>query len=97
MKIIFALIISALTSSAFAALPPYWDKVMQMQAVMNSREVENRIEEEIRVIEDLGNYTFRVSSRSCVTRVQLEAHSPRNVIGPITYTVKSVDVATCLP
>jgi hypothetical protein len=93
----FALLIAglAVSTNALASLPPYYDSVRRIEAVLSAEELPKKFGMgPVESILALDGLAYRVTSGSCEIQVQLEAHAP-NHPAPTTYTVKSVDSSRC--
>ena len=94
MKTLALIAFLASSASAFAALPPYWDSVKRIEAVINSPVVAARLVGPIVSIRVAQGLTYDIASVNCTARVTLKAHPPGRP-GPTTYTVQSVSRVVC--
>ncbi len=81
-------------TNSFAAVSPYWDSVIQVDAVVHSKAVADVLGTRITVIKSLGDLRFEVDSETCRATVTLSATGP-NQAGPVSYTVASVTDRYC--
>lgn len=89
------LVLATLSSTpALAALPPYWDSVRKITAVMNS-DVSKKVAGSINSIQQVGDLTYVIGTRFCQATVTLEAHHPGRP-GATSYTLKSIDKVHCI-
>jgi hypothetical protein len=94
MKIVLATLVSLLGLSANAAIPPYWDSVNQIEAVLKSSEVYGKLFGAITSVKSLGNYAYQVNTNFCQGTVTLEVHPP-SAPGANSYTFKSISDVVC--
>lgn len=94
MKMIALIAFLASSTSALAALPPYWDSVKRIEVAMNSPAVAERVRGPIVSIWLSGELSYDIASVDCTARVLLQAHAPGRP-GPTTYTVKSISRVAC--
>ena len=87
-------VLAAVTASSVAALPPYWDSVRQIQAILDSEERGARVHGAITSIRSLRDLTFQVETRSCQATVVLEAIPPDGP-GATSYVVETVMDVVC--
>ena len=80
--------------NAFASLPPYWDRVSQLETVTQSSRVANVFGEEIDSITFVRELTYRVSAKACAMDVNLRVDSASKY-GPVTYSVDDVGQKNC--
>ena len=93
-KLLLSLGFVAVSSSLVAALPPYWDSVRQIEAVLGSRLVAGKIHGAIKAVVKAQGLTYVVRTDRCVAKVALEAHAPQGM-GPTTYSVETVLESAC--
>ncbi len=86
--------ISFLTSVSSASLPPYWDSVKQIETVLKSAGLDEKLSGPIATLRNRGYLTYVVRSAFCTATVRLQALPTRNP-GPTDYEVKAVDQVTC--
>ncbi|MGZ3693008.1 MAG: hypothetical protein ACXWQO_02155 [Bdellovibrionota bacterium] len=82
-----------LSTQAHAALPPYWDSVRRIDAVMNSA-VSAKLSGAITQVKSLGNLKFEVDTDFCDAKVTLKAIPPGRP-GPTSYELQSIDSVVC--
>ncbi|HEY8271617.1 MAG TPA: hypothetical protein VIG33_12070 [Pseudobdellovibrionaceae bacterium] len=95
MKYVFALSTLLFATHSFAVLPPYWDSVRQIEAVIHSTELSGKIHGPITNIKNISNLTYEVSTQSCRATVVLDIKAPTQP-GAASYSVKLVSEAICL-
>jgi len=81
-------------SSALAMLPPYWDSVRQMETVLHSAGLDQKLHGEVVSVEKIGNLQFLVRTHLCAASVSLVAKTP-NVPMATSYDIKAVDHLMC--
>lgn len=94
MKTLSVIGLALFASSAQAALPPYWDSVKRIEAVLNS-DFASYLHGAVMSVNDLGNLRYQVVTSSCAAYFTLRV-VPSNKIGPTKYEVASLDETTCI-
>lgn len=96
--------LAMISAPSNAALPPYYDRVRQINTILDSQEVYNALRgNAITVIEKVGSLNFTLQTGStCTHNVTLEVVQPESKpgmpqpVGATSYKVQSIK-ATCLP
>lgn len=96
-------------ASSQAALPPYYDRAVQIKTVLESKDVYDAVTgnqiTSIRYVgtEKNGTYNFALTTTSvCRYNVYLDSVVPSNkpgepiLVGPTQYVVKNIDTV-CIP
>lgn len=94
MKALWSLGLFSLATSAFGALSPYYDSIVQIETVLNSYPLSDVTAGPISKIESIGCNSYLVVAGNCRANVVLEA-LPSNGPGPTTYQVKSISNIQC--
>ncbi len=81
-------------TSTWAALPSFQDSAKQIQALIESREVEEALGDAISSVVYTGRLTYRVKTARCHAVVQLNAQES-DPSGATVYSVKQVATVVC--
>ena len=79
---------------AFGALPPYWDSLRRVHAVLDSSKLAKVVYGAIESIVAEENLSYTVKTSQCEARVWLKAETPKNP-GPSSYSVDKISDVMC--
>ncbi|MCB9957640.1 MAG: hypothetical protein H6843_03405 [Rhodospirillaceae bacterium] len=92
--VIVPAVLAVFCANGLAALPPYWDSVRQVEAILASQDLGAQVHGAITSIRALRDLTFEVETTACRATVVLEAIPPDGP-GATSYTVETVMNVIC--
>ncbi|HMG49385.1 MAG TPA: hypothetical protein VK597_02250 [Inquilinus sp.] len=88
-----AILLVAPTAGARAALPPYWQRAAEIQAILDNGDVARKLDEApIDRIERVGNDLYRIQAESCALDIRIVGES-RSDPGPRKFRLEVGDPA----
>ena len=84
------------TVSAMAALPPFWQRKAEIQAILDSQEIADKLQPRpIDAIEYIEDDHYRVRSDACVLDVLIvDEKSEPGIVGPRKFKIE-IGKSTC--
>ena len=94
-RICFFLVFALSVFSTHAELPPFWNSVSQIKAILDYRPLGEKIFGPIQSVERISPLTYKISTLNCMAQVLLKKTQREGMIGPSQYQVESIRNVHC--